>query len=105
MPGFGRGIDGGVLRRLLPVAFEAVIPEAERIPKLGRRICEEEPDLLLHFAVVGAARLLKQGGFTIPASSQKLLDQWVSEVDPVRAWAAERLEITEEPAELLVSKA
>ena len=105
LPGFSRGIDGGVLRRLLPVAFEAVIPEAERIPKLGRRICEEEPDLLLHFAVAGAARLLKQGAFTVPASSQKLLDQWVSEVDPVRAWAKERLEITEEPADLSASEA
>ena len=105
LPSFGRGIDGGVRRRLLPVAFEAVIPEAERIPNLGRCISSEEPDLLLHFAVDGAARLLKQGGFTVPASSQVLLDQWVSEVDPVRGWAAERLEITDEPAELPACKA
>jgi phage/plasmid-associated DNA primase len=105
LPSFGQGVDGGVLRRLLPVEFHTVIPESERIPNIGRRICEQEPDLLLKFAVDGAARLLQQGAFTVPASSRELLDRWAQEVDVVRAWVAERLEITKEPVELSAHEA
>ena len=41
----------------------------------------------------GRARLLAKLDFTVPASSRELLERWMS-VDPVRAWAAERLEVT-----------
>ena len=72
LPNFGNGVDGGVLRRLLPIEFGTVIPEDQRIDGIGRRICEQEPDLLLAFAIRGARRLLQQKGFMRPESRGRL---------------------------------
>lgn len=96
LPSFSGGIDGGTARRLLPVEFSHVVPEDERDPTLPERIIHDEADLLLRFAVLGAQRLIKQGDFTIPASSKLLLSQWLLAADPVRAWADERLEVTKD---------
>ena len=38
---------------------------------------------------------MKQKDFTIPASSKTLLDSWLLSADPVRAWAKDKLEITD----------
>ncbi len=94
LPAFSGGIDGGTARRLLPIEFTHVVPEDKRDPELADRIIQKEADLLLHFAVEGACRLIRQKGFTIPPSCQTLLDRWLVSADPVRAWAASRLEIT-----------
>jgi phage/plasmid-associated DNA primase len=94
LPSFSGGVDGGVIRRLLPIDFVHVVPEAERDPDLPHEILRNEPDLLLHFSVEGACRLLCQQDFTVPASSAELLQRWMLTADSVRAWAAARLEIT-----------
>ena len=94
LPSFSGGVDGGVIRRLLPIEFAHVVPEGERDPDLPDEILRDEPDILLHFAVEGARRLLQQQDFTIPASSAELLQRWVLTADSVRAWAAAQLEIT-----------
>ena len=94
LPSFSGGVDGGVVRRLLPIDFIHVVPENERDPDLPDHILRDEPDLLLHFAIEGACRLLLQGDFTVPASSAELLQRWMLSADSVRAWAAARLEIT-----------
>ncbi|MGB4101014.1 MAG: DUF5906 domain-containing protein [Alphaproteobacteria bacterium] len=94
LPSFSGGMDGGTARRLLPIEFSHVVPEHERDEDLPERIINDEADLLLHFAVEGACRLMRQKGFTVPASSKILLEQWLLSGDPVRAWAAERLEVT-----------
>ena len=94
LPGFQGGVDGGLLRRLLPVPFNRVVPEEERDPDLARTIAEREADLLLELAVGGASRLLKGRDFTVPQGSRELLTRWTLRADPVRAWAAERLEVT-----------
>jgi len=94
LPSFSGGVDGGVIRRLLTIEFAHVVPEGERDPDLPDEILRDEPDLLLHFAVEGARRLLRQQDFTIPASSAELLQRWMLTADSIRAWAAARLEIT-----------
>jgi phage/plasmid-associated DNA primase len=94
LPSFSGGVDGGVVRRLLPIDFIHVVPENERDPDLPDHILRDEPDLLLHFAIEGACRLLRQRDFTVPASSGELLQRWMLSADSVRAWAAARLEIT-----------
>jgi phage/plasmid-associated DNA primase len=94
LPSFSGGVDGGVVRRLLPIEFTHVVPENDRDPDLPERILREEPNLLLHFAVEGACRLIRQRDFTLPASSRELLQRWMLAVDPVRGWAAARLEVT-----------
>ena len=94
LPSFKGGIDGGVARRLLAFEFSHVVPEEQVIPDLDERIARDEADLLLELAVEGARRILKNGLFTVPASSAELMREWLAEVDPVRGWAGERLEVT-----------
>jgi phage/plasmid-associated DNA primase len=94
LPSFSGGVDGGTVRRLLPIEFTHVVPEPERDPDLPEGILSEEADLFLDFAVEGACRLVRNRDFTIPVSSRELLQRWVLSADPVRAWAAARLEVT-----------
>lgn len=94
LPCFKDGIDAGLRRRLVVLRFDRTIPESERIPNLARRIGEEEADLLLAFAVEGASRLIRQGDFTIPASSIKAMGEWLCEADTVMAWFHECVEVS-----------
>ncbi|MGB8294732.1 MAG: phage/plasmid primase, P4 family [Polyangia bacterium] len=41
-----RGLDEGIWRRLRLIPFERVIPEAQRDPKLGEKLCAEMPGVL-----------------------------------------------------------
>jgi len=93
LPKFSGGFDRGVLRRLLLFEVNRVIPDAEKIENIGLRIVEEEPDLLLAYAVDGASDLIKQREFTVPPSSDVALKSWVRMADPVMAWAAARVKI------------
>ena len=94
LPSFSGGVDGGVLRRLLPLGFEHRLDEQECDPGLVSKILRDESDLLLDFAVEGTRRLVRRGSFTIPASSGELLQSWVRDADPVRGWAADNLVVT-----------
>lgn len=76
---------------MLVLTFNRVIPLEERIEFIGRRAGEEEPDLLLAWAVAGAARLIQQRGFTIPVSSKLALRDWLFGADPVLAWTEVRV--------------
>jgi P4 family phage/plasmid primase-like protien len=100
LPSFSGGVDGGILRRLLPIEFMHQLKDEECDPDLVSKILEA--DFLLHFAVQGARRLISRGDFTIPASSRELLQQWVHDADPVRSWAAERLKVTTEESNISV---
>jgi P4 family phage/plasmid primase-like protien len=91
LPTFSGGMDRGVRRRVLVLQFNRVIPKEERIEDLGRKIAKEEPDLLLAFAVEGAARLIAARYFTVPPSSAEATPQWFLLADPVLAWAAARV--------------
>jgi putative DNA primase/helicase len=94
LPPFQGGMDRGVQRRLLVVMFNRVIPEEERVEDIGKRIGEEEPDLLLAWAVSGVSRLISQRKFTIPPSSQEALLEWLYSADPVIAWLHERVTVS-----------
>jgi putative DNA primase/helicase len=95
LPTFKGGFDRGVQRRLLLIPFNRMIPEEERLPGLGARIAAEEPELLLAFAVEGAARLVSRGFFSEPQSCKRALRDWIHTADPVLAWHAERTEYAE----------
>lgn len=92
LPSFQGGMDRGVQRRLLVIAFNRVIPLEERIENIGQRIGEEEPDLLLAWAVAGASRIVYRKTFAIPATSKNALNEWLYGSDPVLAWVSERVE-------------
>ena len=93
LPSFAGGMDRGVQRRLLVIQFNRVIPTEERIEAIGRRIAEEEPDLLLAWAVDGASRLIRHRDFAIPESSKAALSDWLFGADPVLAWVDERVTV------------
>jgi len=86
LPSFQGGMDRGVQRRLLLLVFNRTIPEEERIELIGQLIAEEEPDLLLAWAVAGASRAVKNRNFTIPKSCKAALNEWIYSADPVLAW-------------------
>jgi len=93
LPTFHGGMDRGVMRRLLPVVFNRIIPEDERIPHIGDRIAKEEPDLVLGWAVAGASRLIKRGYFPEPQSSKDALAEWAEIADPVLGWIEARVTV------------
>ena len=93
LPPFQGGMDRGVQRRLLVLVFNRTIPMEERIEGIGRRIAEEEADLLLAWAIGGAIRLIRQRNFTIPPSSKQALMDWIFGADPVLAWLDECVEV------------
>jgi P4 family phage/plasmid primase-like protien len=86
LPEIKGGMDRGVRRRLMVVTFNRVIPRRERVEHIGLRIGREEADLLLDWAVRGAARLMATGRFTEPRSSADKLREWMSASNPVLAW-------------------
>ncbi|WBU52994.1 toprim domain-containing protein [Paracoccus sp. SCSIO 75233] len=86
LPGFKGGVDRGIQRRLAVIPFNRTIPVEERIADIGKRIAAEEADLLLAWAVQGAARLIRQRNFSIPASCRRALTDWVLGEDLVLAW-------------------
>ncbi|HEY8612558.1 MAG TPA: DUF5906 domain-containing protein, partial [Roseomonas sp.] len=86
LPSFKGGMDRGVRRRLMVLTFTRVIPREERLERIGARIGEEEPDLLLDWAVRGASRVIAAQAFTTPDSSAEALKDWMYSSDPVLAW-------------------
>jgi P4 family phage/plasmid primase-like protien len=105
LPKFKGGMDAGVKRRLLPIEFGRSVPKDEQIPNIGRRIVDEEADLLLWWAVQGAQRLLRQGHFTVPPSSNDILHRWANSTDTVAEWAEECLSVTMDEHRLPVADA
>jgi phage/plasmid-associated DNA primase len=91
LPTFAGGMDRGVQRRLAVITFNRVIPVEEQVEHIGIRVGEEESDLLLAWAVAGAARLIRQKGFTIPKSSKLALRDWLFGADSVLAWTEARV--------------
>jgi putative DNA primase/helicase len=90
MPAFQGGIDRGVLRRLLILQFNRVIPKEEQDGKVDRLPAEHADDFLA-WIVDGASRYIRQGGFTVPTSSEAALKDWAQSADPVLSWIADRV--------------
>jgi P4 family phage/plasmid primase-like protien len=111
LPAFQGGMDKGVLRRLMPIAFNRKIPEGERVPHIGQRVVEEELDEVLAWAVQGAARLLDRGHFPDLTSSREALEEWSQGADPVLGWIEDRVTpvglsvVGEEPPRMTSRKA
>ncbi len=91
LPRFNGGIDRGLRRRLVVIQFNRSIPEHEVIPDIAERIAKEELELLLGFAVSGAQRLKRNGGYTMPESSKEALNAWLL-LDPLNEWFDIRVE-------------
>ncbi len=57
---------------------------------IGARIAREEREGLVSWAIEGAARLVRNNAFTLPHSSTHALEDWKTDVDPVRRFVLER---------------
>jgi phage/plasmid-associated DNA primase len=76
---------------LMPIVFNRTIPDEERIQNIGQRIVSEELDLVLAWAVRGAARLLERRHFPELVSSREALKDWAQGADPVLGWIEDRV--------------
>ena len=90
LPSFSGGLDRGLQRRIVVVDFSRSIPVAELIPNIADRIARTELEFLLGLAILGAARLRKNSGFTVPKSSSLAMEDWLAN-DPFRMWSEQRL--------------
>jgi len=75
---------------LVVVLFNRTIPYGERIDGISEMILRDELDLVLGFAIKGAARLLKRRSFSDVPSSRVALSEWSQSSDVVLAWLSER---------------
>jgi len=91
LPPFAGGIDPGVRRRLVVIEFPNSIPLEDQIENIHRQILDNEYSVLLSWAIEGAARVIRNGGFTVPPSSIAALARWTADTDVVKAWIAERV--------------
>jgi len=78
-------ISAGFFRRFLILPLTKVFPESgEGVERdIGKRIAREERQAIAAWAVEGAARLQRQGGYTVPASVAALKEQWTRDSDSV----------------------
>lgn len=94
LPRFHGGLDRGLQRRLVVLRFNRSIPEDEIVEDIADRIRHDELDLLLRFAIAGAQRLSEHRAYTLPASSQEALRDWLR-LDPLIEWFEQRVDLTD----------
>lgn len=81
-------VSAGFFRRFVILPLTKVFPESgEGVERdIGRRIARNERQAIAAWAVAGAARLQKQGGYTVPASVHVLKEQWARDSDSVHLY-------------------
>ena len=86
LPTFDEGIDGGVKRRVAIIPFNRIIPKAERIPSIGKRVAIENGEVFLAAVVNELCRVLKSGLYQLPACVENCTEQWFEDSDPTLSW-------------------
>jgi putative DNA primase/helicase len=79
----------GFWRRILVAQFNRIFAVPEQDPKLAERLVEAELPSIVSWFLAGAARVLAQGSYTIPASSSAAVEKWKRHADQVRAFVSE----------------
>jgi P4 family phage/plasmid primase-like protien len=93
----------GFWRRWLVVSFDQEFAAAADLPsrpgataadpELAAHIIREEIGIVAAWALEGAARLLRQGGYSRIEASAEAIQEWREDTDQLAAYAAARLEI------------
>ena len=89
----------GFWRRVLPLAFNRHFDGSSAEKDLARKILATEKAGIIAWFIEGAARLLRNNDYTIPASVAKLKARWRNEAETVAAFVHENYCITEKPSE------
>lgn len=79
----------GFWRRFVVITFNRVVEESKQVPTLASDILAAERPAIVCWALAGAARALRQRGYTIPESSRAALEAWRSDADPLRRFIVE----------------
>ena len=94
-----RSLDGsdGFWRRVLLLRMTRQFqttkgPAKGHVQNLAAQILATEAAGVLAWAVAGAQRLLEQGSYTVPVSSDREVAQWRLDSDPLLQWLQERTE-------------
>jgi len=82
-----------IWRRILLVPFDKVVPPEQQIETLADEIKKELPGVL-NFAIEGLRKLNAVGRFTMPESSNAMLEQYRQDANPARAFLLEYYENT-----------
>ncbi len=82
--------DGGVQRRMILLNFNQEIKDGEKIRDLPLRLRDEKPGIL-NMAIEGMVRLIKNNGFSLSEGRDKFMEQYKSDINPVRAYMKECL--------------
>jgi len=77
--------DGGVLRRMLLLHFNQEIKDDEKIRDLTERFRDEKSGIL-NLALSGLQRLIENNRFSMSESRAKFIDEYKSDINPVRAY-------------------
>ncbi len=90
----------GFWRRVLVLEFNRVFSQAEQEPGLAKRIIDAELPGIVSWFVLGAQRVLAQGGYTIPPSSDRAVEKWRQSADQIRAFVGARTRRLDASAEV-----
>ena len=87
-------IDGGdlaLLRRLILIPYDYVVPECERDPDLGEKLWTEAPGIF-RWMVEGCLEWQEVGLGEMPPRVRAALDTYRAETDPIGTWLQEECE-------------
>lgn len=82
--------DGFWERPLVLVLSRKFRKDASRVLEAARPIIDAELPAIVAWAIEGAARVQRQGGYTIPGSSASTLLEWRDDNDQVRSFVADK---------------
>ena len=88
----------GFWRRFVVIEFDNQFSGDQLDPYLGKKLRAEKPAIIA-WMVRGAQRLLRNGQYTIPASSTHHLSNWRRDSDVVALWLEERTVDVEDATE------
>lgn len=79
----------GFWRRFIVLGFNRIFLEHEQDSTLAEKILNAELPAIVSWFVLGARRALHQGGYTVPSSSDALVQKWRKSADQVRGFLDE----------------
>ena len=88
--------SAGFWRRFMVLCFDRKFQGAEIIHNLAEQIIAEELDGVAARCIEAARIVLAEGGFALPASSERMIADWKERSDQVRQFVTERCEKLDE---------
>ena len=86
-------VSDGYWRRFLLLHFANQIQPQDMVRGLAQIILREELAGVLSWMVDGAIRLIKTGAYTVPQSSQAMVDEWRMQSNVVAMWVDEMCDL------------